>query len=641
MKGVSWKSLLVCAAVACAACEQAAPPDEAPSSRDDDDGGESSPFEMSPIAKMLSKGMSEPGPYEAPEQSADFDAEQPHLVLLELDEPLSELESFSLFSAGGTTPMRSFQKKLRAAADDEQVEGVVLRSSGVMLSMSMAQDLRAALLAFKAEGKSLACHTENVSNATYYALTACDRLGLAPLGSVNIPGPSASPIHVKGLLERVGVFADFLHIGDFKGAAEPLTRDAPSEQMRQTLGAILEQSYETMVAGIAESRGLSEEAAKAAIDQAMFTGEQATEAGLVDEIATYEAFRDAVAGTRGWTRPKSKDANPLAQLREIQRFLGMVPATGPSEPHVAVVYAVGNIVDGEAGGLLGAREQVASRTLVPALRALARDEQVAAVVLRIDSPGGSALASEQIWGAASELAASKPLIVSMGSVAASGGYYIASPAKTIFARENTLTGSIGVVGGKIVVGEALRRVGVETYAMGRGTRASMWSPMRRWTDDERAGVRSMMEQTYEQFLARVSQGRDMERDAVHEVAQGRVWTGAAAKERGLVDEIGGLEDALAAAAEAGGVSVDAGLQVYPPEPTLRDVMAGLGPMAQASSQSLLSARLRALLEAGGLVLDPAGSDVHPELAALASLLHRVLLLQGARIWAVAWVAPPS
>jgi protease-4 len=224
----------------------------------------------------------------------------------------------------------------------------------------------------------------------------------------------------------------------------------------------------------------------------------------------------------------------------------------------------------------------------------------------------------------------------MGSVAASGGYYISSPAKTIFARENTLTGSIGVVGGKMVVGGALEGIGVKTYEIGRGARASMWSPMRPWTDDERAGVRSMMEQVYEQFLARVSAGRGMERDAVHEVAQGRVWTGVAAKEQGLVDEIGGLDDALAAAAEAGGVSLDAGLQVYPPQPTLRDYLAGFGEVS--ASQTTVDATLKRWMAAAELV--PAAPPAARQLAAVVATLRRLLLLQSARMWAVSWVTPP-
>jgi protease-4 len=258
------------------------------------------------------------------------------------------------------------------------------------------------------------------------------------------------------------------------------------------------------------------------------------------------------------------------------QFLGVMPRPRPSEPHVALVYAVGSIIDGQGKGIIGAREEIASRPLSAAIRALAADDKVNAIVLRIDSGGGSALASELILSALDEAGRSKPVVVSMAGVAASGGYYIACHADKIFALDNTLTGSIGVLGGKIVVGDAFDKLGIKTYPMGRGKRALLYSPTDPWNADERAAVRSYMEEIYKTFVTHVSNGRSKSFESIHEIAQGRVWTGADARQRGLVDEVGGLDAALAEARKLGEVDADVALEVYPPQPTLSDIIGSFG-----------------------------------------------------------------
>jgi protease-4 len=392
-----------------------------------------------------------------------------------------------------------------------------------------------------------------------------------------ITGAAATPVHVKGLLDQVGVQADFLHVGDYKGAAEPLTREAPSPEMMETLQAIVDETYRTLVAGIVEGRKIDEAAAKAAIDRAIFVDDEAKTASLVDTVAPWETFLETATAGSAWTVVEKKDdGGPFAQITKLQRFVGMLPPERPSGPHVALVYAVGNVIDGKGGGIVGAREEIASRTLVATLRALARDEAVKAVVLRVSSPGGSALASEQIWAAVEALKAEKPVVVSMGGVAASGGYFISAGATKIYADTNTLTGSIGVVGGKLAPGKALDRIGIATFPMGRGKRATMFARLDPWRSDERSVIRDSMESVYETFLQRVAAGRGKTRDQIHAIAQGRVWTGGKAKDLGLVDDIGGLDAALAEARRLGGVADDVALEVYPPTPTLRDILIGFG-----------------------------------------------------------------
>ena len=530
------------------------------------------------LLKNVAENLEKPGPYEAPRSSPGFDEGKPHLGVLALAGQVAELESFSWTSGmSDVIPLRQLTGRLRTLGDDANLTGLLLRVDGVSASLPDVTELRAALAGFKAKGKKLFCHAEGATNAGYLLLTACDRIALAPTGEVTLSGPAAMPIHLKGLLDDVGVTADFLHVGAYKGAAEPLTRDRPSKEMEETLGAILDRAYATMVEVVAAGRGLPADQVKALIDQAIFPADQALAAKLVDEVATFESFRDASAAGQGWTKlaiaPKD---DQLAGMMKIMRFLGAVPTPRPTQPHVALVYAVGDVIDGDGEGIVGARQEIASRTLVPALRTLAADDSVKAVVLRIDSGGGSALASELIWHAVDEVKAKKPVIVSMSDVAASGGYYIACGATKIFALEDTLTGSIGVVGGKLAPGPALARHGVTSYPMGRGKRATMMASLGPWSADEKTAIQAMMQSIYDVFVGRVATGRGKKVAEVHAIAQGRVWTGADAKRLGLIDELGGLDAALADARKLGQVADDAPVEVYPGELTLRDLVGSFG-----------------------------------------------------------------
>lgn len=625
---LSWLAAMCLAAAPGCKNKEDAPSED--NSGDSSDKGGGSPFSgMGPFAKIFASGLTEPGPYEEPKKSPDFDEDEPHLLVMELNKPIAELETMSMFGTMTGKPLRKLQNALREAAQNDKVEGIVLRANGFSTSMAMAQELRASLEEFKAAGKSLHCHTEDVANAGYYVLTACEQIGLSPLGDVMITGAAATPIHVKGLLDRVGVTADFLHVGDYKGAAEPVTREEPSPEMIETLEGLLDESYATLVEGLVDGRGLSEEEAKTAVDTAMFVANEAKDAKLVDEVTTWESFLAATG--KPWTKGKGME-NPLEDMSALQRFIGLLPPDRPSEPHVALVYAVGNVIDGEGTGIVGARQEIASRTLVATLRALAKDDNVKAIVMRVSSPGGSARASELIWHAVDEAKKSKPVVVSMGEVAASGGYYISAGASKIFAQENTLTGSIGVVGGKLVFGDALASVGVESFEVQRGKRALMWSSMEPWNEEERAAVQKMMELTYDEFVGRVMAGRSMERDAVHAIAQGRVWTGAAAKENGLVDEIGGLDAALAEAHELAGLPVSTELEVYPGEPTLRDLLSSFGAVQARTSVTSTAAMTSALQDVELL----AG----PEIAGHArSILETLFALRDAKVLALSWIRP--
>ncbi|HEU4735387.1 MAG TPA: signal peptide peptidase SppA [Kofleriaceae bacterium] len=595
---------------------------EGKGSKNESDDGDG--FDLRASLAKVAENLTKPGPYEAPEASSDFDAARPHWGVLELGGDIVERQALSL-TGGHGTELRALIDRLRDLASERTLTGVVVRTRGIELSVPDAVELRAAVHDLRQAGKRVACHTENASNTAYLVLSACDRIGLAPLGDLLISGPTAMPVHIKPLLDKLGIEADFLHVGAYKGAAEPLTRDAPSREMEETLGAILDRRYQTMVDVIAQERKLAPAAVKALIDTALFSSDQARAANLVDDVGSFEAFRDGVRKQAPWTKLEldPDKRNQLAMMMKLGRFFGAIPPDRPAGGHVAVVYAIGDIVDGPGDGLLGARQQIAARTLVPALRALTLDDAVKAVVVRIDSGGGSAQASELIWRAVAELKAKKPVIVSMSDVAASGGYYIASGATRIFALDDTLTGSIGVVGGKLALRGALGKLGVNTFPMGRGKRATMASSLGPWSDDERSAIRGQMEAVYRVFVGRVAEGRGKPADEVLKIAEGRVWTGARARELGLVDQIGGLDAALAEARRLAKVDAATPLEIYPPAPTLRDLVAGLGQV-----HAPLGVSTEAAIAAMG-ALDPGVAAVAEH------LLRLVLSFQSSTIQAVA------
>jgi len=549
--------------------------------------------------------VGEPGYYDEPKQSAGARNDAPHHVIVEIAGGVAELETFSFFGGSQRIKMRTLTGRLHELATDANVQSILLRFGDLGVSMAQAEELRATLASVRTAGKPVHCFADGSANAGYFVLSACDSITLTPTGEIVITGPAIQPLYLKGLLDKLGVEADFLHVGAFKGAAEPLTRTAPSPEMRATYDAILDGAYKSLVDGIAAGRKLERAKVVALVDEAMFTDARAKQAGLVDEIQTWEAWRDARTGGGAWKKitiekPKAQDLSALMDM------LGATPRKRITEPHVALLYAVGNVVDGKgANGALGASQEIAPRRLGPALRAVADDDSVKAIVLRVDSGGGSALASETIWHAVHYARGKKPLVVSMGSVAASGGYYISAGADAIWAQPDTLTGSIGVVGGKIVLGGALQKFGVTSVEIARGKRAGLMNAMRRWSTDERATIEASMKSVYAQFVARVAEGRHLTPDQVEAIAQGRVWIGADAKAKGLVDELGGLDDALADARRRGKLPDNSPVDVYPPDPTLLDFVnsfvdgVSTGPLGGVLAQvaALLGPDARAVVDA--------------------------------------------
>jgi protease-4 len=436
---------------------------------------------------------------------------------------------------------------IRRAADDPNVTGLYLEVNGVGGGWAATQEVRDAVVAFGKSGKPCHAWAESLDNKAYYLASACDNVWLAPAGIMLVNGFSVTNEYYAGTFEKIGVKANFEHVGDFKSAVEPFERDAPSEAASLATDELLDSLYGQFVAGIAAGRGMDEAAVRALVDDPSITPEAAIASGLVDGLKYRDEVRVDLAG----------------EERITSRAYGP-PAAAPfsSNRTLAVIHAEGQIISGESGSPVFGGSMLGDRTLVEQLDDAREDEDVVAVVLRVNSPGGSGLASDNIWHAVEKLkAAGKPIVVSMGDYAASGGYYISANADYIFAEPGTLTGSIGVFGGKMNIAGLYEKLGITMHTWQRGQLANLLSPTSDFSEPERAKFRTFLEAFYQTFLDRVAAGRKMSKDDVHLVAQGRVWTGQQALERKLVDELGGLDAAVAKARALASVPADETLDI--------------------------------------------------------------------------------
>lgn len=459
--------------------------------------------------------------------------------------------------------LRQTIQRLEKAAGDDSISGVVLQLDGLDLGRARVAELRAAIARTRKAGKKVYAQLDSGMASDYLLAAACDEIVMPPSGTLMLPGVRAEITFYKGLLDKLGVEADFLHVGAFKGAAEPLTRESLSDEVRQNMTAVIDDYYAQMVDTIAKNRGIKPRKVKKLIDQGLFTAVEAHEAGLIDRLAYRDQLEASLCDqhqakeiklVKGYGKKKIDDdfSGPLGMMKLLQAMMGMPPGEKKSTgKKIAVVYAVGAITTGKSEvGMFGG-EAVGSDTIVAALKKAQEDKNVAAIVLRVDSPGGSALASDLIWRQVVQ--SDKPIIASMGDTAASGGYYISMGADKIFASPGTLTGSIGVVGGKLALRGLMEKAGVTTEVISRGKNSGLLSDANRFTKAERSAMQAMMEETYRQFTQKAAEGRKMDAEKLEKLAGGQVWTGRMAQENGLVDELGTLEDAIAAAKSAAGI----------------------------------------------------------------------------------------
>ena len=461
--------------------------------------------------------------------------------------------------------VRTLVESLERAKDDPRITSVLLRPGSLDLPYwAKVQELRDAVKDFRESGKPVIAFLEFGGDREYYLASAADRVYLLPSSPLDLTGVASYEIFLRGALDKLGVQPDFLRIGEYKTAPSQLTEKEMTPAHREMTESINRDTYDRLVKGIAESRDLTESDVRALMDRGPLLASEAVAGKLVDGVAYEDELDDKV--------PELRDGDEAVDQLEVENYRrsrGFAPgAFSIGRPRVAVLYAVGTIVSGRGGFDATDGALVGSDAMVEEIRRIKDDSSIRAVVLRIDSPGGSSVASDVIWRELTLLRRanpSRPLVVSMGDLAASGGYYIATPADEIVAQPSTLTGSIGIYVGKFALGQGLEKVGVTTQVVTAGRNADIYSPFTPFTGEQRVRLQAFMDDFYKGFVAKVAASRKKTPAQIDAMAQGRVWTGGQAHERGLVDRLGGLDVAIAAAKVRAGIDADDDVEVvvYP------------------------------------------------------------------------------
>jgi protease-4 len=478
--------------------------------------------------------------------------------------------------------VRSVVESLRKAKVDRRVTSVVIRPTGTAALWGKVQEIRDAIGDFKTSKKPIIAYLEYGGEQEFYLASACDKVFLMPTASLDLTGIASYELFLRGTLDKIGAYPDAMHIGDYKTASNQMTERTFTPAHREMAESLNRDLYEQLLKGIATGRQKREAEVRQLIDHGPFLPEDAVRAGLVDDVAYEDEIDDKVSLGRGRTT-----------FLEHHEYRAVSPSSlGLNRgPRIAVLYAAGIITSGESSYDSPQGEVVGSDTIIRYLRKARADDSIRAIVLRVDSPGGSAIASDVIWREVELTRAVKPVIASMSDVAASGGYYIAMPAHKIVAEPATLTGSIGVVMVKFVIDGTLKKLGMNMEGVSDGRYANLYSPIRPFSPEERAKIQEQMQATYDAFVEKAASGRHTTPEKIDAIAQGRVWTGQQAKQIGLVDELGGLERALAIAKEHAKIGRDTEVElvVYPPKRSLYETLAD--PFGASGSSGLLSSFL--------------------------------------------------
>lgn len=504
----------------------------------------------------------------------------PHVPLLDLEPPLS---------------LATLYRALDRARDDDSVGGVAVYVQSARFGLAKAQQLRRQLERISAADKFVECYLETAGEGTngtlaYYLVSACDHISLSPAGHVNLIGLYADSIFMRGTLDKLRIDPQFSTAGEYKNAGETFTGTGHSPAAREELESLLDDLFDQIVNAVAEGRELEPNAVRDLIDRAPIDAEQALEAGLVDSLSFPDEFDSRLEALSGG---KPTKIGP-------REYAGRGPRRGR---RLAVVFAQGTIVRGK-GGVDPWSQQIylGADEVRRVMRRLADDSSIAAVVLRVDSPGGSALASDLMLREVERLRERKPVVVSMSDLAASGGYYIAAKANSIVAEPATLTGSIGVVAGKLVTRRFEEELlGLTHDPIRRGANAGMFTSTERFTPAQEELFQGLVERTYDRFIGHVAAGRGMEASEVKRVAEGRIWSGETAVTLGLVDEIGGIDRALALARSAAGLEEgELGYEYFPKPKGLAEFLLGTQqlrlPLQLADLERLLTPDTPRLLE---------------------------------------------
>jgi protease-4 len=441
---------------------------------------------------------------------------------------------------------------------DERIDGIAVKICPFSFGWGKAQEIRDGLARFGREtDKSLVAYITSGGDKEYYLASVCDKIYMPEASDLFVDGLTAQVLFLRGAFDKLGITPDLEHIGRYKSASDIFTKKTFTDAHREVTNAILDDAFGRLVEGLSEARGLSTSEVRKLIDSGAFTAPAALRAGLVDSLI-YEDELHSVLGVEDEDEFETISLDDYVRVRPSSLKLG-------KGPKIAVVYAVGTIMEGRNSYSPLWGKTMGSDTMVEALKDARKAKGIKAIVLRIDSPGGSGLASDFIWREVKKAAEEKPFIASMSDVAGSGGYYIAMAADTIVAHPGTLTGSIGLVTGKFANKELYGKLGLNKEILTRGANAAMFSDTRSFTAAERRKLMKQMWEWYSSFVRKAAEGRNMTQEEMDGVARGRVWTGAQALEIGLVDELGGLGRAVEIAKAKAGIPEDSEvtLVIYP------------------------------------------------------------------------------
>ena len=550
-------------------------------------------------------------------------------------EDLAEMgfNAMSLLTGGGAPPKPFFelQESIEGLAKVPETQVLLDLSGAIGLNLPQVRELERSFAKVRAAGKQIVCYLESGGPVSYQLAALCDTILLADMGGLDLRSPAMSVMHMKDALDLLGVQVEVTRVGAFKGAVEPYMLPEMSTHLRHHYEAMLQSMNQDIVRRIAAGRKLSEAKVRELQAQRMFRAAEAKELGLVDALVPWSGASRAVAAWRGDEAFELADAAPKkkAQSRDLMTILGNMLRQKKEEeiedPQVVVMHLAGEIVDGDKP----APGQMVSGVAVKELDKLAENELVKAVVVRINSPGGSATASEAIRTALARLAAKKPVVFSMGELAASGGYWITTIGRPILAEVGTITGSIGVFGMRFQTGALMRRLGVHTDVVRLDDGPLMDATDRPWSEPARAKIQGFVDDVYERFLVNVAASRKMTKEGVDAIAGGRVWSGQQGVDKGLVDAIGGVGDALAMVRKEAKLADDVEV-VHMPQPknfadslfaSMFDAQVAAG--ADAGLLRALLVQGSAFAEVLGVVRDALSSDGRARIYALAPMGLRV------------------
>ncbi|MCA1601449.1 MAG: signal peptide peptidase SppA [Acidobacteria bacterium] len=484
------------------------------------------------------------------------------------DDPLRK------FFGGPGESLSNLVLQFRKAKADKRIRAILLDINMSGAGWAKAEEIRDAVTDFRSSGKQVYAYMELGMNKEYYIASSCDRIYLAPPGELFINGLAANVMFFRGSLDKLGVYPDIYQIGKYKSVGDTFTRKEMSEAHREFINSLLDDLFNRYVEAIAKARGKTPEEVRAIVDNSPYSALKAKEAGLIDSAAYRDELDKEIKSKLGY-----KDSDELRLVRGSEYREVSPESLGLDKgERIAVIYATGDIGSGKSENSPTGDQSIGSDTVAKALKDAREDKTIKAIVLRVDSPGGSGLASDIIWHAVEAAKQKKPVVVSMADVAASGGYYISASANKIIAQPSTITGSIGVVGGKPVMKGFYDWIGVSNEYVLRGKQAGMFRETEKFSPDERAKLEEWIKTTYyNDFVPKVAKGRGKDPAYIDAVGQGRVWTGSQGKDKGLVDEFGGLDRAIQVAKQLANIPAD------------KEVHRVILPYPQTFLQQLLSA----------------------------------------------------